>query len=160
MLDSQISGLVNALSLWGKQQYPPDFFVYALDDQYTLRNLRLSCLKDRDYRRARCLADSCNQHGKFYLFLAQLDMLESWPNDENDEHYVTEQRYLRHVHSLQGFELSPLKVEIDRTSLLNSISYHERNPDSRGGGKFTGKNCNDFVEIYSNTVSRSNATRA
>lgn len=158
VLDSQILNLKNALSSWETQQYPPDCLVYGLEHQYTPKDLRLSCLKGRDYGRANCLANICNQHRKYYVFLAQMDMRESWRDDENDEYYVKRRSYLHHVCSLKGFELSPLKVEIDETSLLNSISYRKRDPDSRVGGGYLGNRYADFVETYSDTVSQNNAT--
>ncbi|KAL7917032.1 hypothetical protein ACQKWADRAFT_82283 [Trichoderma austrokoningii] len=152
VLDSQILGLRNALSSWETQQDPPDFLVYVLDHQYTQRNLRLSFLEGRDYQRAGCLAEACKQHGKFYLFLAQLSTRDSWENDHEEYRDVTQQRYLHHVCSLEGFELSPLKVEIDETWLLNSFSYQQRNLDSRLGGGYLGNRCAEFVETYSDMV--------
>ncbi|KAH8744688.1 hypothetical protein F5883DRAFT_654985 [Diaporthe sp. PMI_573] len=151
VLDSQIQSLVEALSPWETLQYPPDFLVYPLDHQYTLRNLRLPSLKGLDYQRARCLADSCDRHGEFYLFLAQLDKYNCWPNDEDGESNMTRRTYLHHVCSLEGFELSPLEVDIDRTSLLDSINY-EREPDFRGGGEYMGNQHEDIEETYSDMV--------
>lgn len=150
VLDSQIQSLVETLSSWEMLQYPPDFLVYPLNHQYTPRNLRLSSLKGLDYQRARCLADSCDRHGKFYLFLAQLELW--WPNDESGESDTNCRRYLYHVCSLEGFELSPFEVDIDKTSLLKSINYN-RNPDLRVGGKYTGNEHAAIEETYSDTVS-------
>ncbi|KAF2785805.1 hypothetical protein K505DRAFT_261308 [Melanomma pulvis-pyrius CBS 109.77] len=151
VLDSQIQSLVQVLSHWETLQYPPDFLVYPLDHQYTLRNLRLSSLKGLDYQRARCLADSCDRHGKFSLFLAQLDKYKRWPNDEDGKFNMTRRTYLQHVCSLEGFELSPLETDIDRTSLLDSINY-EREPDFRGGGEYMGNQHEDMEETYSDMV--------
>ncbi|KAL7938209.1 hypothetical protein V8C35DRAFT_330199 [Trichoderma chlorosporum] len=151
VLDSQIQSLVEALSLWETLQYPPDFLVYPLDHEYEPGNLRLSNLKGLDYQRARCLADSCDQHGEFYLFLAQLDKYLNWPNDNAGKSELICRRYLRHVCSLEGFELSPLKVSINKASLLEDINY-ERDPSFRAGGD----NLNTFhmriEEIYSDMV--------
>ncbi len=133
-------------------QCPPDFLVYPLNHQYTPRNLCLSSLKGLDYQHARCLADSCDRHGKFYLFLAQLDKFKCWPNDEDGESNMTRRRYLHHVCSLEGFELSPFEVDIDKTSLLNSIDY-ERDPDFRGGGEYLGNQHGEIEETYSDMVS-------
>lgn len=152
MLDSQIQSLVEALSPWETLQYPPDFLVYPLDHQYTPRNLCLSSLKGLDYQHARCLADSCDRHGKFYLFLAQLDKYRCWPNDEDGRSNLTRRTYLHHVCSLEGFELSPLEVDIDRTSLLDSINY-KRDPDFRAGGEYMGNQHEDIEETYSDMVS-------
>jgi hypothetical protein len=152
VLDSQIQNLVKALSPWETLQYPPDFLAYPLDHQYTPRNLRLSSLKGLDYQRVRCLANSCDRHGGFYLFLAQLDKYRSWPNDEEGESNMTCRKYLHHVCSLEGFELSPLEVEIHKTSLLDSISY-ERDPDFRAGGEYMGNQHGEIEETYSDMVS-------
>jgi hypothetical protein len=151
VLDSQTESLVEALSSWEKLASPPKFLVHPLNHQYTLRNLRLSSLKGLDYQRARCLADSCDRHGEFYLFLAQLDKYKSWPNDEEGECNQTRRRYLHHVCSLEGFELSPIEVDIEKTSLLASINY-EREPDFRGGGEYWGNQHNDMEETYSDMV--------
>ena len=152
VLDSQIQNLVEALSLWETLQYPPDLLLYPLDHQYTPRNLRLSSLKGIDYQRARCLADSCDRHGGFYPLLAQLDKYKRWPNDEDGESDMTRRRYLHHVCSLEGFELSPLQVDIDKTSLLSSISY-DRDPDFRHGGEYMGNQHGEIEETYSDMVS-------
>lgn len=151
VLDSQIQRLVEALSAWETLQDPPGFCVYPLDHQYTLRNVRLPSLKGLDYQRARCLADSCDRHGKFYLFLAQLDNRQCWPNDDEGISNLTRQTWLRHVYSLEGFELSPLMVRIDRTALLDSINY-EREPNCRGGGDYVGNSYLDIEETYSDMV--------
>jgi len=152
VLDSQIQSLVEALSTWERLPNPPDFLVYPLDHQYTPRNLRLSSLKGLDYQRARCLADSCDRYGESYLFLAQLDKCKIWPNDEDGESNMARQRYLYHVCSLEGFELSPLEVDINKTSLLSSISY-DRDPDFRGGGEYIGNQHGEIEETYSDMVS-------
>lgn len=151
VLDSQTQNLVEALSAWEMLQSPPDFLVYSLDHGYTPRNLRLSSLKGLDYQRARCLADSCDRHGEFMLFLAQLDKYKRWPNDEDGESNITRRTYLHRVCSLEGYELTPLKVDIKRKSLLDSIDY-DRDPDFRGGGEYMGNQHQDIEETYSNMV--------
>ncbi|KAL7924054.1 hypothetical protein ACQKWADRAFT_19269 [Trichoderma austrokoningii] len=101
MLGSRISSLRNDLSLRETQERPPEFLVYALDHQYTARNLRLSRLKGRDYQRASCLDNVCNQHGKFFLFLAQLNRRETWDNWQIKEHsMLTCKQYLHPVCTL------------------------------------------------------------
>ena len=152
VLDSQIQSLVESLSLWETLPDPPDFLVYPFDHQYTRRNLCLSSLKGLDYQHARCLADSCDRQGKFYLFLAQLHKHQSWPNDEDGESHMRRWRYLHHVCSLEGFELSPLEVDIDGTSLLKCPNY-ERNPDFRIGGEYMGNRHGEIEETYSDMVS-------
>ncbi|KAM5365756.1 hypothetical protein ACJZ2D_010825 [Fusarium nematophilum] len=154
VLDSQIERLVNALSSWENLQSPPDFLTYPLDHQYTPRNLRLSSLKGKDYQHARYLADSCARHGRFYLFLAQLEMYDSWPNCEEGENEWNHTRgmYLHHVCNLEGFEVSPLQGNIAETSLLCPISYDQRDPDTRAGGDYLGNQHADIEETYSDTV--------
>lgn len=73
-------------------------------------------------------------------------------NDEDGESAMTRRRYLHHVCSLEGFELSPLKVDIDKDSLLTSINY-ERDPDIRAGGEYIGNLHDDMEETYSDMVS-------
>ncbi len=64
---------------------------------------------------------------------------------------MTRRTYLHHVCSLEGFELSPLEVDIDRTSLLDSINY-ERDPDFRAGGEYMGNQHGEIEETYSDMV--------
>jgi hypothetical protein len=65
---------------------------------------------------------------------------------------MTRRTYLHHVCSLEGFELSPFEVGIDKNSLLDSISY-ERDPNFRAGGEFLGNQHGDIEETYSDMVS-------
>lgn len=152
-LVSQTQSLVEALSTRKTLEYPPGFLIYPLEHQYTARNLCLSGLKGVDLQRVRCLANSCDRHGESYLFLAQFNKLEIWDNCEGDESDVTDQRYLLHVCTLDGFELSTADVPVDETSLLKSISYDGRDPDSRFGGEYVGNEQPDLEETYSDTVS-------
>lgn len=153
MLHSQTESLVEALSSWETLQSPPDFLIYPLNHQYAPTDLRLSSLKGLDYHRVHCLGDSCNQHGGFYLFLAQLDKRKIWPNDEDSEFDITCRKYLHHVSSLEGFELSPQKVDVDKVLLLKSISC-ERDPDIRTGRQYSGNQWEKIWErIESNAVS-------
>lgn len=152
-LVSQTQSLVEALSTRKTLEYPPGFLIYPLEHQYTARNLCLSGLKGVDLQRVRCLANSCDRHGESYLFLAQFDKLEIWDNCKGDESDVTDQRYLSHVCTLDGFELSTADVPVDETSLLKSISYDGRDPDSRFGGEYLGNEQPDLEETYSDTVS-------
>ncbi|KAM5347057.1 hypothetical protein ACJ41O_010062 [Fusarium nematophilum] len=103
---------------------------------------------------ARYLADSCARHGRFYLFLAQLEMYDSWPNCEEGENEWNHTRgmYLHHVCNLEGFEVSPLQGNIAETSLLCPISYDQRDPDTRAGGDYLGNQHADIEETYSDTV--------
>lgn len=152
-LVSQTQSLVEALSTRKTLEYPPGFLIYPLEHQYTARNLCLSGLKGVDLQRVRCLANSCDRHGESYLFLAQFDKLEIWDNCEGDESDVTDQRYLLHICTLDGFELSTEDVPVDEISLLKSISYDGRDPDSCVGGKYLGNQQPDLEETYSDTVS-------
>jgi hypothetical protein len=157
VLDSQIESLVQSLSNWENLQSPPYSLAYPLVHQYTARNLSLSSLKGHDYQYARCLADSCARHGRFYLFLAQLEMYTSWPNDESSEDASIHdrQRFLSHVCDLEGFRLSSVNVDISNTFLLDRISYTDREPDTRTGGEYVGNQHMDFEETYSDRVSMS-----
>lgn len=151
MVHSQTESLVKALSLWETMHNPPNFLIHPLNHQYTTTNLRLSSLKGLDYHRVHCLNNSCNQHGGFYLFLAQLDKRNIWPNDEDedDELDIHCQKYLHHVCSLEGFKLSPQKVNVDKVLPLKSISC-EKDPDIRISRQYLGS---QGGEIESNAVS-------
>lgn len=151
-LDSQTKNLVQALSLWEMLEYRPDFLLYPLDHQYTQRNLRLSSLKGLDYQRARCLADSCDRHGEFYLLLAQQNKCKTWYNDEGGEADMTRRTYLDNVRSLEGFVLSNETVNVDKSTLLVPINYHDRNPDYRGGGEYMGNSHAEMEENYEDMV--------
>lgn len=152
MLDSQTRSLEETLSVWKTLESPPNLLVYPLEHQYTPRNLRLSSLKGVDCPRAFCLADSCDKLGEFYLFFAHFEELKRWPNYECDESDVIHKRYLTHVCSRQGVELSAQDVPIDRTSLLKPIDYG-RGPDYRVGGEYLGNQHSDIEETYSDAVS-------
>ncbi|KAK2589674.1 hypothetical protein QQS21_012650 [Conoideocrella luteorostrata] len=78
-------------------------------------------------------------------------MCKYWINREDGESDTSRWRYLHQVCNLDGFELSPLNVDIDETSLLNPISY-KRDPDYRTGGEYIGNQHEEMEEIYSDMV--------
>lgn len=148
-LYSRTQTLVEALSARETLEYPPGLLMYPLEHQYIPKKLCLSGLEGADYQRVHCLADSCDQHGKSYLFLAQFNKLKRWNNCEEDASDVPDLTYLLHVCSLDGFELSTDNVPVDETSLLKSISYVGRDPDSRVENEYS----KNIEETYSYTVS-------
>lgn len=145
---------MQSLSQWETLQPSPQFLVYPLDHQYTARSLGLSSLKGADFQRINCLASSCVILGKFFLFLAQLELMKTWPNDECGDYESNRksQRNLHHICNLEGSQLSPLKVEVQNSTLLRQVSYNNRQPDARTGGEYVGNQHRNFHETYSDAV--------
>jgi hypothetical protein len=141
---------VEALSIRKTLEHPPGFLIYPLEHQYTKRNLCLSGLKGIDMQRVRYLANCCDRHGESYLFLAQFDKLKIRDNCNGEE---SDERYLLNVCTLDGLRLSTADVSVDEISLLKSISYNGRLPDSRTGGEYLGNEQPQLEETYSDTVS-------
>jgi uncharacterized protein (DUF1684 family) len=65
----------------------------------------------------------------------------------------TRRTYLDNVSSLEGFELSNETVDIDKSALLVSINYYDRDPDYRAGGEYMGNQHLEIEENYEDMVS-------
>ncbi|KAI5861418.1 hypothetical protein GGS23DRAFT_576737 [Durotheca rogersii] len=101
-LESQTERLVQVLSQWHDQEPMPGFLAYPLDHQYTAKYLGLTHLKGHDYQRARHVAASCARHGRFYLFLAHVEVTKYWGNDEDGDLDCRYERSLCNVSNLEG----------------------------------------------------------
>ncbi|KAL8754030.1 MAG: hypothetical protein Q9199_004627 [Rusavskia elegans] len=143
-LDARIGQFTQALTRWQGLPDKPHYLACPLDHQYTDRGLKLAHLKGDDFYRARHVAQSCEAHGKYYMFLGNMEMCITNQNAEEemeDEAVLSLDRLV----DPQGFDLfigSTLRISTD--NLLRGESYEDREPDAQRGGNYTG---NQYAEI-------------
>lgn len=145
--------IIENLFIWDSSKLhlgSQNLVAYALKHQYEPEDLSLSSLEGQDHRRVRFLADCvASLEDRFYLFLAQFGLYETFTNDASREGWKG--RYLSNVSTLDGCKLSPLNVPVHKSVLLNRIVYGGRKPDTISGGH------GSIKQSYFNTVSVPNS---
>lgn len=159
-LDARTRRFQAVLDSWSTRSPIADFLCYALDHQYTDASLKLSNLKGHDHARVRTVQDACRANGDFYVFLANLETVETWPDDDvvsggdgdEDAEGVDWDLRLRRVLDLEGHPLSATALCISASLLIQSYMFSGRDPDRQTGGEYTGNQHADIDRYYNDTV--------
>ncbi|KAI0410234.1 hypothetical protein F5X98DRAFT_386937 [Xylaria grammica] len=118
-----VTDLVNILSEWHSSRSPPPFLIYPLDKNYEQKPLGLNNLEGLDHARARYMANVCDRHGEFSLFLGQITHHGSWLGDETASSPIRDY-FLREVSTLQGLGMrTGSNVLVSASTILNQSDY-------------------------------------
>ncbi|KAL8994600.1 MAG: hypothetical protein Q9169_005479 [Polycauliona sp. 2 TL-2023] len=151
-LDLPIQNFTQTLARWQDLKNSPLYLAYPLDHQYTNRHLKLSHLKGDDLYRARHIARSCAAHGLFHVFLGNMEMCITDPNNEEEEEEVSVLSLCRVV-SPAGFDLTIHDtLDLSTTNLSRGASYEDRRPDVPRGGNYVGNQYTEIDQFFKDSV--------
>ncbi|KAI9684251.1 MAG: hypothetical protein M1822_005724 [Bathelium mastoideum] len=119
-----------------------------MDHKYTNAGLGVALLKGKDYHRVQCAAQSCAEHGGFFVLLA--NMVRRDAHESEDEEPMPD---LTHVVDLKGNKLSLASaLSIPEYTLLRNVWGWERAPDAQEGGGYVGNESEEEDRFYYDTV--------
>lgn len=128
-----------------------DFLAWPLEHKYTNKGLTLALLKGNDFYRARHAIASCAAHGRFYCFLANMELCVT--DNQDEEENLTSKLYFTRVVDPDGFNLLVHKrLNTSRDNLLLEVHDETRDPDVQQGGGFMGNQHAEIDQLYQDSV--------
>ena len=153
-LTERLLDLTNLLTRWEESPTRKQFLVYPLEYQYTNAGLKMGLLKGRDSHQAGHILQGCQEHGRFYLLLGNMELVVTDPNDEaEDEEFWERELFLNHIVDVSGFELlEDSSLCIAEDTLLRDIYGEDRGPDTQRGGGHLGNSHAEIDQVYKDSV--------
>ena len=106
-----------------------------------------------DYNRVTQVSQACSQHGGFHLLLANMEMLVTNSQSEEQEDCPSE-LYLKRIVDLMGCDITVYdKRFVTKSRVLSIHHFENRDPDVQRGGGYMGNQHAEIYEFYKDSVS-------